>query len=106
MLRHAAWMLWGLCTLGMLSAVGFLYVGFRAGRRLWQAVGVACAVTAVAVGTLMELAPTKPNGDVETDAWQTNVATLLLLLLFGATNTYAFFVNRSWTQWRLDEKRS
>jgi DNA uptake protein ComE-like DNA-binding protein len=97
-LRHSAWMLWGILSFGMLSFVGFGYIGIKARNRTWLLIAAGALAGLVIYSVSSSIYPPGPKGSPATLS-STLLGLLIVVLWVGSTAT-AFFVNRQWLVWR------
>jgi hypothetical protein len=64
-LRHSAWLLAPILGIGILSFVGFVYVGLRVRtRKFWIALVIGCIGSALVVVASSEFVPDVPGGGI------------------------------------------
>lgn len=97
-IRNSGWMLWGILSLGLLTFVGYLYIGIRARKWLWMTIGAVFLVHTIVIFSLV--GATRPRSPEAT------AAGFLLLggIVAGAVSPW--FFNRSWLIWRARHNRN
>lgn len=95
-IRHSAWMLAPILSIGLFSWVGFVYIGIRARRAAWWGAG-AVYFSFFIVFLLLPTGAAQAEATGQEEAnWQGGV----LVAIWAASILHAFLINRSWLRWR------
>lgn len=103
-IRNSGWMLWGILSLGLLTFVGYLYIGVKSRKWLWIAIGGVFLVYTIVIMTLMTTVEAAGKGQPQTPEQSAVSATLFAGLVAGAVSPW--FFNRSWLKWRAHHNRN
>lgn len=102
-MRHSLWMLWGILSLGLLTTVGYAYIGRRAGRRAWLIAAAVWAGYAVVVVTVFAIGGAQVGWD-PTAGFTTTMGTVTVAAWVTAI-VLQVGANREWLAWRTEHPR-
>lgn len=97
-LRHSAWMLWGILSVGLFWVVGFAYIGVKARNRTWLLIAGGWLIYTIASFTIYTVFDMPEKGEASTPLSSTMGGVGALAWIGGAV--LAWFVNRKWLVWR------